>query len=106
MQSARHSNIGAAHMVRSQLWPLMVGLALTLAVGVSARAADDGQELLNKATEAKLGAQNVTDLNQVVRLCQEAIAAGLDAENKKFANDLLAGTLTQRAELVCRQLFE
>ena len=65
-----------------------------------------GQALLDKATDTKLSAENVADLNEVIKLCQEAIKAGLDEGNTKFANGLLASTLTQRAEMVCLELFE
>ena len=43
----------------------------------------------------------MADLNQVIKLCQDALKAGLDEGDAKFANELLASTLTQRAELVC-----
>jgi tetratricopeptide (TPR) repeat protein len=77
-----------------------------LACSVTARGDDAGQELLDKATDTKLAAENVADLNEVIKLCEDAIKAGLDEGNTKFANGLLASTLTQRAELVCRELFE
>jgi tetratricopeptide (TPR) repeat protein len=77
----------------------LVGARFTLA-------AEDGQELLNKATDLKLAAENVADLNKVVELCQEAIKLGLDEDDAKFANGMLASTLTQRGELICRELFE
>lgn len=65
-----------------------------------------GQEKLDQATEAKLSAEDVGDLNKVITLCEEALEAGLDEANTKFANELLASTLTQRAELACTELFE
>src|SRR5689334_14234980 len=65
-----------------------------------------GQEKLDQATEAKLSAEDVGDLNKVITLCQEALEAGLDDANTKFANELLSSTLTQRAELACSELFE
>ncbi|MEX0676340.1 MAG: tetratricopeptide repeat protein [Pirellulales bacterium] len=85
----------------------MVLLAAVSAPASAVRAADDdGQPLLDKATEAKLSAETLADLNQVIRLCREAIDAGLDDDNKKFARELLASTLSQRAEVVCLELFE
>ncbi len=77
-----------------------------LSFAVAARAENEGQDLLDKATDIKLSAENSNDLNEVVRLCEEAIKAGLDDGNTQFANGLLASTLSQRAELVCLELFE
>ena len=63
-------------------------IALVLACSVAARGDDAGQELLDKATDTKLAAENVADLNEVIKLCQDAIKAGLDEGNTKFANEL------------------
>ncbi len=93
-------------MVRQRLLPgLMIAAAMLAAM--SARADDNpGREMLDKATEVKLSAENANDLNEVITLCQDALRAGLDESNTKFANELLASTLTQRAELICNELFE
>lgn len=69
-------------------------------------AEDGGQPLLQQAMEVKLGAESLADLNQVIKLCQDAIDTGLAAGDVKFAEELLASTLSQRAELVCHELFE
>ncbi len=92
-------------MVRPQHWQWSLCIAAMLACP-SARADDAGQALLDKATDTKLSAENLMDLNQVIKLSQEAIAAGLDEDGKKFANELLASTLTQRADMICTELFE
>ncbi len=76
-----------------------------LAAG-AALAADEGQSLLNKAMEVKLEAESLADLNQVIKLCQEAIDTGLPDDDVKYAQELLASTLSQRAELACHELFE
>jgi tetratricopeptide (TPR) repeat protein len=89
--------------LKFRLWLMLV--AAVLACG-QASGDDQGQALLDQATDTKLAAENVADLNQVIKLCQDAIEAGLDEGNTKFANGLLASTLTQRAELVCAELFE
>jgi tetratricopeptide (TPR) repeat protein len=81
-------------------------LALAILVPGAARAADDAAALLDKATEAKLSAETLADLNEVIRLARAALEAGLDDDNKKFASELLASTLAQRAEIVCLELFE
>jgi tetratricopeptide (TPR) repeat protein len=65
-----------------------------------------GAPLLQQAMEVKLSAESLADLNQVIKLSQEAIEAGLPEGDIAFANELLASTLSQRAELVCHELFE
>ena len=92
-------------MLFNRFWQALLCVSVLLAGGV-AWAANEGQDLLDQATDAKLAAENLADLTKVIKLCQEAIQTGLDDDNTKFANDLLASTLTQRAELVCIELFE
>ena len=85
-------------------WSLCIA---TLLMSSALRADDDpGQAMLDKATEAKLSAEDAGDLNEVIKLCQDALKAGLNEDNTRFANDLLASTLTQRADLICTELFE
>ena len=60
-------------------------------------AENEGQADLSLATEAKLSAENISDLGEVVRLCESAMEKGLDDENTQFAKHLLAATLVQRA---------
>ncbi|MGA2061391.1 MAG: family 16 glycoside hydrolase [Thermoguttaceae bacterium] len=77
--------------------------ALIIAAAFSAaavRAADNGQEDLDKATELKLSATTVTDWGEVIRLTESALEKGLDKSNTEFANKLLASTLVQRATIV------
>ncbi|HEX3726576.1 MAG TPA: tetratricopeptide repeat protein [Pirellulales bacterium] len=93
-------------MLRLRHWGLFLGFVSLLAYGSARAAEDSGQALLDKATDIKLSAERVADLNEVIKLCQDAIAAGLDAGSKKFADELLASTLTQRASLICLELFE
>jgi tetratricopeptide (TPR) repeat protein len=93
-------------MVRFRLlrWSLCIAAMLSCAAVLADE--NPGQDLLDKATEVKLSAENVADLNEVIKLCQDAMRAGLDENGTKFANELLASTLTQRAELICTELFE
>ena len=93
-------------MVRlfSVRWSL--GIVAMLACTVLRAEDNPGQEMLDKATEVKISAENAGDLNEVITLCQRRSKAGLDEGNTKFANELLASTLTQRAELICTELFE
>lgn len=76
-----------------------VFLTVTCTAG-AAWAANEGQDELDKATEAKLSATTVTDLGEVIRLAESALQKGLDKSNTEFANKLLASTLVQRATVV------
>jgi tetratricopeptide (TPR) repeat protein len=78
-----------------------------LAMAVSAASAQDaGQEALDQATEKKLTAENLADLNEVIRLCDKALKEGLDESNTKYANNLLTGTLLQRATVLTAAIFQ
>lgn len=55
-----------------------------------------GIGLLDQATEAKLRANTILDLSQVIVLCQRAKRAGLTGENLKYCNQLLASSQLQR----------
>lgn len=70
------------------------------------RAENDGQAALDQATEAKLSADSMDDLSEVIRLCRSALRLGLDDKNKTFASEMLAGTLTQRAEIVTAEIID
>jgi tetratricopeptide (TPR) repeat protein len=75
--------------------------------GVRAEAAEnEGQADLDHATEVKLGAESLDDLNLVINLSQSAINRGLDATNTDFAKKLLASTLIQRATALCKPIFD
>ena len=93
-------------MVRLRFLPASLCLAVVLACGVARGDDSPGQEKLDKATDTKLSAENARDLNEVITLCQDAIKEGLDETGTAFAKELLASTLTQRAELICSELFE
>jgi tetratricopeptide (TPR) repeat protein len=82
-------------MSRSATAGALVLLAVALAAG-PARAQNDGQADLDKATEAKWDAKTLSDLDEVVRLCETALEKGLDKGNTQFANTLLAATLAER----------
>lgn len=74
-------------------------------------AEDEGQEDLNLATETKLATENklsaesLSDLGEVIRLCESAMKKGLDEDNTKFATHLLVGTLVQRADFASQMIF-
>ncbi len=69
------------------------------------RADDDGQEDLNKATEKKMTATSMDDLNEIINLTESALEKGLDDSNKEFANKMLASTLTQRGQNYAVAIF-
>ncbi len=83
---------------------LLPAVLLTLAAG-SVHAASEGQEDLDKATETKLSADTISDLDEVIRLTESALKRGLDEENTDFANKLLASTLIQRAHETVKQIL-
>ena len=88
-----------------KLMPLFVpAVLLTLGVG-ALRAAGEGQEDLDKATETKLSADSFSDLGEVIRLTESALKKGLDEANTNFANKLLVSTFIQRAHETIKQIF-
>ena len=69
-------------------------------------AANEGQEDLDKATEAKLDATTITDLAGVIDLAESALKKGLDEQNTEFAKKLLASTLVQRGTVAVGAIFK
>ena len=55
-----------------------------------------GRKTWMRASEAKLTARTMNDLDQVIRLCRSAMDKGLEAADVPFATNLLASTLIQR----------
>ena len=64
-----------------------------------------GTALLDQATEAKLRANTVLDLSQVIVLCQRAKRAGLSGDNLRFCNQLLASSQLERGLSHAQQLL-
>jgi len=88
-------------------WRFAFALGLSIAWMASvAVAANEGQADLDQATQRKLEAKTLTDLGEVIRLCESALNKGLDAENRVLANQLLVATLIQRGSQVARMIFE
>ncbi len=75
--------------------PLLVPVLMLLIAG-PLYAAGEGQEDLDKATEAKFSAETVGDLSEVIRLADSALKKGLDESNTEFARKILSSTLVQR----------
>ncbi|NLF06452.1 MAG: tetratricopeptide repeat protein, partial [Pirellulaceae bacterium] len=85
---------------------MSAALFIALALPISAALADnEGREDLDKATEAKLTADSMDDLNEVIRLAESALEKGLDESNAAFAKKLLASTYIQRAQSGIDNLF-
>ena len=80
-----------------------LALMITMAAVVSA---DDGQADLDKATDLKLQAKSIRDLDEVVRLCESAIQKGLDADSREFARELLTATRYQKAERIAQAIAQ
>lgn len=88
---------------RTALWALAGNLLLAAGVAL---ATNEGQEELDKATRAKLNAKTLSDLSEVIRLCDSALSKGLDDENTKYAKSLLASTLSQRGIETSKSIFD
>jgi tetratricopeptide (TPR) repeat protein len=89
-----------------------LAFAMALAAGVLllsvavARAENEGQDDLDQATEKKLSAESMDDLSKVADLCESALKKGLDQSNTQFANNLLTGTLLERANIMAKNIVE
>jgi len=84
---------------------LIVCLLATL-TAAPAIAQNEGQAELDKATELQIRAQTLADLEQVSKLCEEALKKGLDEGNQAFAKQLLSSTLFQHASRLTEPIFE
>lgn len=81
------------------VWLVCAGMTTALA------AENDGQEALDRAVEAKLGAESFRELGEVISLCREALDQGLDEQNTEFCQQLLSSTLIERATLLAETIF-
>ena len=71
-----------------------------------AAAESPGQAELDKAIDAKLGANDLDDYERVLEHCKKAIELGLDVDSKKFADDLYTGTLVDRAGMIVDAIYD
>lgn len=65
-----------------------------------------GQADLDRAVDHKLFAGSQGDLDQVIVLCESALAKGLDRDNELLAKRVLAGTLYHYGEVLSRPVLE
>lgn len=85
---------------------LPIGPAVTRAADEPAAAvAEAGEEDLGQAIEKKLGVRRLEDYAEVLDLCRAALRKGLSEESRGFAEDLITGTLVERAERLTEVIF-
>ena len=65
-----------------------------------------GQADLDKATELRIKAKKLADLEEVIRLCRSALEKGLDEAGTEYAKTMLASTLIQRGAAVAKALLD
>lgn len=65
-----------------------------------------GQAELDKAIDAKLGADDLDDYERVLEHCKKAVELGLDDDSKKFADELYTGTLVDRAGMIVDAIYD
>lgn len=68
------------------------------------RAQNDGQAKLDEATEKKLDANTPEKLAEVIRLCEEALDAGLNEGNQRIAKQVLAASALQLSQTLFQDL--
>ncbi|HEX3598828.1 MAG TPA: tetratricopeptide repeat protein [Lacipirellulaceae bacterium] len=83
----------------------LIACLVLAAVPAPAFAENEGQADLDKATQLKVTAESLDDLNEVIDRTDSALEKGLDAENKKFADQLLVSSLVQRGQLFSAAVF-
>jgi tetratricopeptide (TPR) repeat protein len=82
-------------------------LCFTLVAGSPSFAADKlGQADLDKAVEARISAKSLAEVEEVITLTRSALKKGLEAEDQKFARELLAGVLFQRGQMFAMGVLE
>jgi tetratricopeptide (TPR) repeat protein len=75
------------------------------ALASSALAENAGLEDLDKATQLKVTANSLDDLNKAIDQVETALEKGLDKENTEFANHLLTSSLLQRGQMFSAAVF-
>jgi tetratricopeptide (TPR) repeat protein len=65
-----------------------------------------GQAELDQATQKMVAAEKLDDLEEVIELCEGALAKGLDEENTKYAKQLIVSAHFQRATMAAAPIFE
>ena len=60
---------------------------------------------LDRATELRLTADSMADLDRIARLCESAMKSGLDEENSEYAVELMTAALYEHAARLSRPLL-
>lgn len=91
---------------------LSIGWLLFMGLASSAFAENEGLDDLDKATQQKVTAESLDDLNEVIDDLNEvidrletALEKGLDAPNTEFAQQLLVSSLLQRGTMFSTAVF-
>lgn len=92
-------------MSRCDLLRSFLGLWMLFIVAAVAAAENEGLEDLDKATQLKVTAESLDDLNEVIDHLDTALEKGLDKENTTFAEQLLVSSLVQRGTLFSAAVF-
>ena len=66
---------------------------------------DPGLVELDRATELRLTADSMADLQRIVRLCESAIKLGIDEENTEYAVELMTAALYEHASRLSQPLL-
>ncbi|HEX5106313.1 MAG TPA: tetratricopeptide repeat protein [Pirellulaceae bacterium] len=77
-----------------------------IALAATARAENEGQADLDKATELQIAAETLADLEKVIELGESALKKGLDEGQTALAKQILAATLYQHADRLSASIFE
>lgn len=81
-------------------------IALLIAAPLKAQEEDPGQADLDKATELKINATDLSQLNDVIKLLDSALDKGLGEDNTDFAESMLIGSLKQRSTTLAAVLLK
>lgn len=93
-------------MIRTIIRPVcLIACVLLAALAAPAIAENEGLDDLDKATQLKVTAETLDNLNEVIDRADTALEKGLDKENKKFAEQLLIASLMQRGQLFAAAVF-
>ena len=80
-------------------------LALLWAGSIPSAGADDkAREALDRATELKLQAKTIGDLDAVIKKAEEALTAGLPEADQEFARELIAACHFEKAQRIAAGL--
>jgi tetratricopeptide (TPR) repeat protein len=89
-----------------RLFTALTAAALLWLLAAPARAENEGQADLDKATELQLTAETLGDLEKVIELGESALKKGLDKGQTELAKQILAATLFQHANRMSAAIFE